>query len=81
MYIGIEVIVLFLYRVTIQLVTNLPLTSKQKFCFGLLDQAMPGQNGIFVLKSTGSLELPAVSPCTDWDQTTIDLKSIAKISN
>ena len=28
-----------MYRVTIQLVANLPLTSKQKFCFGL---AWPG---------------------------------------
>ena len=36
-----------LNRVTQQVVPNLPLTSKQKFHFGM----------------TGGLELPAVSPC------------------
>ena len=36
--------------------SKLLLTSKQKFC--------TGQNGTFVLKSMGGLELPAVSPCT-----------------
>ena len=42
-----------IYRVTIPLVQNLPLTSKQKFRFCL---AWPGQNGTFVLKSRGGFE-------------------------
>ena len=50
-----------LYRVTHQVVTNLPWTSKQKFRFGL---DRPGQNGTFVLKSTGGSSRPDVSPCT-----------------
>ena len=48
------------YRVTIQLVQNLPLTSKHKFCFGL---ARPGQGGTFVLKSTGVFAHAEWSPC------------------
>ena len=42
-----------IYRVAIQLVANLPLTSKQKFHFGLARPGRPGQNGTYVLKSTG----------------------------
>ena len=38
------------YRVTHQFVANLPLISKQMFRFGL---AWPGQNGTFVMMSTG----------------------------
>ena len=41
------------YRVTIQLVQNLRLTSKQKFRFGLA----------FVLKSTGGFAQAEWSPC------------------
>ena len=50
-----------LYRVTIQLVMNLPLNSKQKFRFGL---ARPGENGTFVLQSTGGSSQAEWSPCT-----------------
>ena len=42
-----------IYRVTIPLVQNLPLTSKQKFRFCL---AWPSQNETFVLMLTGGLE-------------------------
>ena len=48
------------YRVTEQLVQNLLLTSKQKFHYGL---ARLGQNGTFVLKSTGGFAQAARSPC------------------
>ena len=41
------------YRVTIQLAQNFPLTWKEKFRFGL---PCPGQNGTFLLKSTGGFE-------------------------
>ena len=52
------------YRVTIQLMTNLLLTSKQKFRFGLAmpDQARPKRN--FCLKSTGGSSQAEWSPCT-----------------
>ena len=43
-----------------QVLTNLPLTSKQKFRFGF---SRPGQNGTFVMKSTGGSSQPDVSPC------------------
>ena len=54
------------YRVTITLVQNLPLTSKQKFCSCLArpGQARPGQSGTFVLKATGGFEQVELSPCT-----------------
>ena len=39
------ILFIYVYRVTIQLVQNLPLTSKKKFCFGL---SWPGQSGTFV---------------------------------
>ena len=55
-------IVTFIYNVTQQVVPNLPLTSKQKFHSGL---ARPGKNRTLVLKSTGGLELPAVSPSSN----------------
>ena len=48
------------FRVTNHVVQNLPLISKQKFCFGL---AWPGQSKTFVLKSTGGLWQRDVSPC------------------
>ena len=53
------------YRVTIQVGPKLPLTSKQKFRFGLTrpGQARPGQSGTIVLKSTGGSVLPEWSPC------------------
>ena len=50
-----------MYRVTIPLVQNLLLTSKQKFRFGL---ARTGQSGTFVLKSTGGFEQVEWSPCS-----------------
>ena len=50
----------FEYRATHDIVSNLPLTSKQKFRF---DLAWPGQNGTFVLRSTGGLIQHDVSPC------------------
>ena len=52
------------YRVTHQVVTNLPLTSKQSSLFAWPGLAWPGQNGTFVLKSTGGSSQPDVSPCT-----------------
>ena len=48
------------YRVTNQVEPNPPLTSKQKFSFGL---AWPGQRGTLVFMSTGGLSQPDVSPC------------------
>ena len=51
------------YRVTHQVVTNLPLTSKQKFHYGQPVLSCPGQNGTFVLMSSGGSSLPDVSPC------------------
>ena len=55
-----------LYRVTHLVVQNLPLTSKQKFHFGLAwpGHARPGQNRTYVLKSTGGFAQRDVSPCT-----------------
>ena len=47
-------------QLTIQLVQNLPLTLKQKFCFGL---ARPGQNGTLFVKSTGGFAQGDWSPC------------------
>ena len=54
-----------LYKVTISLVKNLLLTSKQKFLFGLAWTvlAWPVQNGTFVLKSTRGFEQVELSPC------------------
>ena len=49
------------YRVTIQLVINLLLTSKQKFLWPGLAQS--GQSGTFVLKSTGGSSQAEWSPC------------------
>ena len=46
------------YRVTHQVVQNLPLTSKQKFHFGI------AASGTFVLKSMGGFALLDVSPCS-----------------
>ena len=57
------------YRVTHQVVQNLPLTSKHKFRFGL---AWLGQSGTFVFKSMGGFAQPDVSPCTSgeiWSRT------------
>ena len=64
----------FLSRTKRTLVMNLPLTPKQKFCFGLarLCQARPGQarpgqarlNGTFVLKSSGGSSQAEWSPCS-----------------
>ena len=53
------------YRVTHLLDSNLPLTSKHKFRIGLAWPALtwPGQNGTFVLMSTGGLNQRDVSPC------------------
>ena len=50
---------------TNQVEPNLLLISKQKALFwpGL---TWTGQNGTFVLKSTGGLAQPDVSPCTDY---------------
>ena len=48
------------YRVTHQLVANIPLTSKQQFCFGL---GWHGPNRTFVMMSTGGSSQPVVSPC------------------
>ena len=50
-----------IYRVTHQVVANLPLTSKQQCHFGL---AWPRQNGTFVMLSMGGSPQPDVSPCT-----------------
>ena len=51
------------YRVTHHVDSNLQLTSNQKFHFGLARSDRPGQNGTFVLKSTGGLNQRDVSPC------------------
>ena len=53
------------YMVTHQVVTNLPLTSKQKFPFGLVcpSLARPKQN--FVSMSMGGSPQPDVSPCSE----------------
>ena len=48
------------YTVTHLVEPSLPLTSKQKFHFGL---SRSGQNERFVLMSTGGLAQPDVSPC------------------
>ena len=59
------------YRVTHQVVQNLPLTSKHKFWFGL---AWLGQNGTFVLKSRGGFAQPDVTPGNvEWAQSMISL--------
>ena len=50
-----------LYRVTIQVVSNLPLTSKHKFCFNMRPVSL---KATFVLVSMGGLPQPNVSPCT-----------------
>ena len=49
-----------LYRVTIQVVPNLPLTSKQKFCYSIRPMYW---NATFVLMSTGGLAQPEWSHC------------------
>ena len=51
------------YRVTIQLVTNLPFTSKKKFCFALARPTRPGQKETYVLNSTGGSLQAEWSPC------------------
>ena len=51
------------YRVTIQLVQNLPLTSKQKFRVAWHGLAWPGQSGTFVLASMGGFAQAEWSPC------------------
>ena len=59
-------LILCLYRVTHQVVTNLPLTSKHKFRFGLAcpGLARPKRNCCFDVKmSTGGSSQPDVSPC------------------
>ena len=50
------------YTVTIQIVSNLPLTSKQKFRFSMRPMY---QNTTFVLISMGGLNQRDVSPCGD----------------
>ena len=49
---------------TITLVQNLLLTSKQKFRFGLARAGQVGQSGTCVLKSMGGFEQVYLSPCT-----------------
>ena len=49
------------YRVTIKVVSNLPLTPKQRLRFSTWASY---QNGTFVLMSTGVLTQPEWSPCT-----------------
>ena len=51
----------YLYRVTIQLVQNLLLTSKRMLCFSICSLY---ENVTFVFMSTGCWKLPDVSPCT-----------------
>ena len=41
-----------------------PLTSEQKFRFGLARPAYPGQSGTFVVKTTGGSSQAEWSPCT-----------------
>ena len=54
------------YRVIHHVDSNLPLTTKEKFCFDLAcpDLTWPGQNRTFVLTSMGGLNQRDVSPCT-----------------
>ena len=47
------IIIAEMYRVTIPLVQNLLLTSNKSSALAWPGQARPGQNGTFVLKSTG----------------------------
>ena len=56
--------ILNVYRVTIQLVTNLPVTSKQKFCFGLAWPSLARPKRNFLLKSAGGFGQRDGSPCT-----------------
>ena len=49
-----------IYRVTIRVVPDLLLTSKQKFCFSIW---FSYKNVTFVLQSTGGLAQPEWSPC------------------
>ena len=53
---------LFQYRVTIQVVSNLTLTSIQKLCYSMRPMY---ENAHFVLMSTGGLTQPEWSPCTE----------------
>ena len=53
-----------IYRLTYHVGQNLPLTSEQKFRFGLPGQGRPGQNGTCVLKSTGGFGQRDGSPCS-----------------
>ena len=51
------------YRVTHHVDSNLPLTSKQKFRFGLARSGLARPIRNFVLMSTGGLNQRDVSPC------------------
>ena len=51
-----------IYRVTIQVVSSLPLTPKQRLCFSTWASYI---NRAFVSMSTGGLTQPEWSPCSD----------------
>ena len=55
----------YFYRVTHLVDSNLMLTSKEKFHFGLARSGQAGQYGTFVLMSMGGLNQQDVSPCTE----------------